>query len=97
MRRGILSRLLACVLASACVLSLQPFSVNAQSAADSQQTVKVGVLNNTTYAYQDQDGVWRGIDVECMATKKVLTSAGTSSRMCWRVLSWMRGNSWMIT
>jgi signal transduction histidine kinase/ActR/RegA family two-component response regulator len=66
MRHGIFSRLLACVLASACVLSLQPFSVNAQSAADSQQTVKVGVLNNTTYAYQDQDGVWRGIDVECM-------------------------------
>ena len=24
------------------------------------------MLNNTTYAYQDQDGVWRGIDVECM-------------------------------
>ena len=66
MRHGILSRLLACVLAAAGILSPQPFSVNAQSAEDSQQTVKVGVLNNTTYAYQDQDGVWRGIDVECM-------------------------------
>lgn len=30
------------------------------------RTIKVGVLNNTTYAYQDEDGVWRGRDVECM-------------------------------
>ena len=28
--------------------------------------LKVGVLNNTSYAYQDKNGVWRGSDVECM-------------------------------
>jgi signal transduction histidine kinase/CheY-like chemotaxis protein len=45
-------------------------------AADNTQarTVKVGVLNNTTYADQDENGVWRGMDVECMT--KIAQQAG---------------------
>ena len=31
-----------------------------------RKTVKVGVLNNTTYAAQDENGVWRGLDIECL-------------------------------
>jgi len=30
------------------------------------KTIKVGVLNNTSYAYKDKNGVWRGTDIECM-------------------------------
>lgn len=28
--------------------------------------IKAGVLNNTTFAFQDKKGVWRGSDVECL-------------------------------
>lgn len=31
-----------------------------------QRTVKVAVLNNTTYADQDENGVWSGMDIEYM-------------------------------
>jgi signal transduction histidine kinase/CheY-like chemotaxis protein len=33
---------------------------------DARRTVKVAVLNNTTYADQDENGTWSGIDIESM-------------------------------
>jgi signal transduction histidine kinase len=30
------------------------------------QVVKIGVFNYSNYAYQDKQGVWRGMDIECM-------------------------------
>ncbi|MCI2048704.1 MAG: transporter substrate-binding domain-containing protein [Lachnospiraceae bacterium] len=35
-------------------------------AADKRRTVKVAVLNNSVFAYQDENGVWSGMDVELM-------------------------------
>src|SRR5574344_3168951 len=32
----------------------------------SRTSVKVGVLNDTTYADQDENGNWKGSDIECM-------------------------------
>ena len=34
--------------------------------AEGRRTVRVGVLNDTTFADRGDDGTWRGIDVECM-------------------------------
>lgn len=48
---------------------VMPFSVlKTDVHADStvRRTVKVGVLNHSMFAYQDDTGVWRGMDVECM-------------------------------
>ena len=43
------------------------FIITADSeAGSSARPLKVGVLNNTSFAYQDKNGVWRGSDVECM-------------------------------
>src|SRR5574344_246363 len=36
------------------------------SKAENRTTVKVGVLNDTTYADQDENGNWKGLDIECM-------------------------------
>jgi signal transduction histidine kinase/ABC-type amino acid transport substrate-binding protein len=58
--------LILCISALFCACSLLPCSVRAAGAAAQMKTVKVGVLNNTTYADQDENGVWRGIDVECL-------------------------------
>jgi signal transduction histidine kinase len=52
-------------LALLCALSLLSVSAEAAEGA-AQQTVKVAVLNNTLYADQDKNGVWSGMDVECM-------------------------------
>lgn len=38
------------------------------------KTVRAAVIGNSIYAYQDEDGVWRGIDVECL--KNVAQRAG---------------------
>jgi len=46
------------------VVCLFPPSVLA--AENNASVIKVGVLNNSSYAYQDDSGVWRGSDVECM-------------------------------
>jgi len=32
----------------------------------SPETVKVGVLNNSSLAFRDEEGTWRGSDIECM-------------------------------
>lgn len=48
-----------------CITSVQTFSLSAENTAKTR-IVKVGVYNNTTYAYQDSSGIWRGMDVECM-------------------------------
>jgi Signal transduction histidine kinase len=47
-----------------CVFSFFAFPLTAE--AKTSHIVKVAVLNNSTYAYQDKNGVWRGSDVECM-------------------------------
>ena len=54
-------------LSIACFLPSYARAAESSSASGSPApTVKVGVLNNTSYAYQDENGVWRGSDVECM-------------------------------
>ena len=58
-----------CVSAFICFLMLVCFAVipaTAVSAAGKDDTIKVAVLNNSMYAYQDRDKVWRGMDVEIM-------------------------------
>jgi signal transduction histidine kinase/ABC-type amino acid transport substrate-binding protein len=50
---------------------------SAQAAkSNAHRTVKVAVLNNSTYADQDKNGVWSGMDVECMIS--VAQKAGFS-------------------
>ena len=62
--------LIICIFASLSIACLLPSSACAAGSSDassnSNPTIKVGVLNNTDYAYQDEDGTWRGSDVECM-------------------------------
>ena len=58
-----------CVSAFICFLMLVCFAVipaTAVSAAGKDDTIKVAVLNNSMYAYQDRNKVWRGMDVEIM-------------------------------
>jgi len=57
-------RFLFFLIISALAASL--FSMSAMAADHNTSVIKVGVLNNSSYAYQDDDGVWRGSDVECM-------------------------------
>ena len=33
---------------------------------DARPTIRIGVLNHTTYADQDANGEWQGLDIECM-------------------------------
>ena len=35
-------------------------------AAEEDATVRVGVYDNSIYAYKDEKGVWRGTDIECL-------------------------------
>lgn len=62
MRRVFRSVLIAFFVALALTCTVSP----ASAAESSQQTVKVGVYGNSIYAYQDDSGVWRGIDIECL-------------------------------
>jgi signal transduction histidine kinase len=50
----------------ACLLGSGVFSTTAQAVNKEQEEIKVAVLNNSNYAYQDEHGVWRGMDIECM-------------------------------
>ena len=62
-RTRTLGKLLLLSLALCCLLG---FILPPAQAADARRTVKVAVLNNTTYADQDANGVWSGMDVEYM-------------------------------
>jgi len=48
-----------------CLFQFLPQPAEASSSED-MPTMKVGVMNDSIYAYQDAQGVWRGFDVECM-------------------------------
>jgi signal transduction histidine kinase/ActR/RegA family two-component response regulator len=58
-------RLAACFLLAVVLTGILPISAKAEE-RKARQTVKVAVLNNTTYADQDENGVWSGMDVETM-------------------------------
>jgi len=58
-------RALASALLVLSLLYLLPLSAAAEQPADGR-TVRAAVYNNSTLAYQDKDGVWRGTDVECL-------------------------------
>lgn len=47
-------------------MALACTALPAFAASDGRQTVKVGVYGDSIYAYQDENGVWRGIDIECL-------------------------------
>ena len=65
MIRRLLS-ILTCLIMLICFV-LMPAAVTPVSAASSTgKTIKVAVLNNSIYAYQDKNKVWRGMDVEVM-------------------------------
>ena len=38
----------------------------AHADSDTPATLKVAVYNNSYFAYQDDQGIWRGTDIECM-------------------------------
>jgi signal transduction histidine kinase/BarA-like signal transduction histidine kinase len=49
-----------------CLLGSSLISTPAQAINREQEEIKVAVYNNSNYAYQDEHGVWRGMDIECM-------------------------------
>lgn len=57
---------IAVLLLSAVFLAGMPVPEAHAAEQNAQQTVKVAVLNHTTYADQDENGVWSGVDVESM-------------------------------
>ena len=61
MIRRLLS-ILTCLIMLICFV-LMPAAVTPVSAASSTgKTIKVAVLNNSIYAYQDKNKVWRGME-----------------------------------
>lgn len=64
-KSGRIGKLAALFLAAILGMGLFRAPVRAEDHS-ARMTVKVAVLNNTTYANQDENGVWSGIDVECM-------------------------------
>ena len=58
-------RIMALLLTVALVTGIFPAAVKAEERT-AIQTVKVAVLNHSTYADQDENGVWRGMDIETM-------------------------------
>jgi signal transduction histidine kinase len=50
----------------ACLFSISLVTTPAQAVNKGSEEIKVGVYNNSNYAYQDEHGVWRGMDIECM-------------------------------
>jgi len=50
----------------ACLFSVSFSTTPAQAVNKGPEEIKVGVYNNSNYAYQDEHGVWRGMDIECM-------------------------------
>jgi len=73
MIKTMFKKILACILAASCLLIPDVQALTAQDGLSGRK-IKVGVLNNTTFAYQDGDGTWFGIDVECMI--KIAQKAG---------------------
>lgn len=57
-------RMIACFVAVICLTVQGAFPAFAEESG--RQTVKVAVLNHSTYANQDASGAWSGLDVECM-------------------------------
>ena len=53
-----------CIMMTACFI-IMPVDTSS-AASSSKKTIKVAVLNNSIYAYQDKNKVWRGMDVEVM-------------------------------
>ena len=49
-----------------CLLGSSFVTTPVQAVNKEQEEIKVAVLNNSNYAYQDEHGVWRGMDIECM-------------------------------
>ena len=50
----------------ACLFSISLAATTVQAVNREQEEIKVAVYNNSNYAYQDEHGVWRGMDIECM-------------------------------
>ena len=59
------NKTVVCFLVVLCVLSQLAWPVWA-AGNRKRRMVKVGVLNHTTYADQDETGTWSGLDIECM-------------------------------
>ena len=62
-------KMIKCIITFALFLLVDVSMVSLPVYADenkSPETVKVGVLNNSSLAFRDEDGTWRGSDVECM-------------------------------
>lgn len=57
-------KIVVCFLLLVCMGTQALFPAYAEESG--RQTVKVAVLNNTTYADQDDSGEWSGLDIECM-------------------------------
>ena len=57
-------RRLVCVLAALCLTAQAALPAFAKERG--RQTVRVAVLNHSTYANQDASGDWSGLDIECM-------------------------------
>jgi ABC-type amino acid transport substrate-binding protein len=57
-------RMITCFLAVLCLTVQAAYPALAEESG--RQTVKVAVLNHSTYANQDASGEWSGLDIECM-------------------------------
>lgn len=57
--------ILSCFALLCCVLFVMGLPVFAEPAGI-RPTIKVGVLNHSTYADRDKQGIWHGLDIECM-------------------------------
>ena len=66
MKRGcLITNALACFLWMFFVFFILASPVFAEPGG-MRPVVRVGVLNHSTYADQDDQGIWHGLDVECM-------------------------------
>jgi signal transduction histidine kinase/CheY-like chemotaxis protein len=66
MRRNIKAgKIAALLLIIVLIMGICPVPVQAEE-QNAKQKIKVAVLNHTTYADQDENGVWNGMDIESM-------------------------------
>src|SRR5574344_724910 len=49
-----------------CLFGMSLTTAPVQAVNKEPEEIKIGVYNNSNYAYQDEHGVWRGMDIECM-------------------------------
>jgi hypothetical protein len=78
------SRIVTCLLSVLCLLAQFPFPAFAEESG--RETVKVAVLNHTTYADRNEDGEWSGMDIDCMISIAQKAGFDLANTTLWRTL-----------